>query len=175
MGSRVFQEQILAVTISLPFEAFRPVNRPLHPPHSRLPTAHSPGLAPCARCPAPVALRLSPMKKISASLDTSPSPESGVTDSPWQPSWWQWLISALSGTLEIERQIAWLKQSNEAARRQHELRMSDLRKSTEELRKSNEEGRRQHEQRMSELRKENERLAELELKLDAVLPKSVSN
>jgi hypothetical protein len=28
---------------------------------------------------------------------------------------------------------------------------------------------------MSELRKENERLAELELKLDAVLPKSVSN
>jgi len=35
--------------------------------------------------------------------------------------------------------------------------MSELRKSTEEL------------------RKENERLAELELKLDAVLPKSVSN
>jgi len=97
------------------------------------------------------------MKKTSASLDTSPSPGSGVTDSPWQPSWWQWLISALSGTLEIEKQTAWLKQSNEEARRQHELRMSELRKSTEEL------------------RKENERLAELELKLDAVLPKSVSN
>jgi hypothetical protein len=57
---------------------------------------------------------------------------------------------ALSGTLEIERQIAWLKKSNEEARMQHE-------------------------QRMSELRKENERLAELESKLDAVLPKSVSN
>jgi chromosome segregation ATPase len=143
------------------------------------------------------------MNKISASLDTSPNPDSGVTDSPWQPSWWQWLILALSGTLEIERQIAWLKKSNEEARQRHELRMSELRKETEELkrsneelRKSDEEAKRQHELRMSELRKEteqvrkeaeqvrketeqlrkeNERLAELELKLDAVLPKSVSN
>jgi chromosome segregation ATPase len=88
----------------------------------------------------------------------------------------------LSGTLEIERQIAWLKKSNEEARQRHELRMSELRKETEELkrsneelRKSDEEAKRQHELRMSELRKENERLAELELKLDAVLPKSVSN
>jgi hypothetical protein len=75
---------------------------------------------------------------------------------------------ALSGTLEIERQIAWLKKSNEEARQKHEQRMSELRKSDEELRQK-------HEQRMSELRKENERLAELESKLDAVLPKSVSN
>jgi chromosome segregation ATPase len=122
------------------------------------------------------------MNKISISSDTSPNPDSGATDSPWQPSWWQWLISALSGTLEIERQIAWLKKSNEEARQRHELRMSELRKETEELkrsneelRKSDEEAKRQHELRMSELRKENERLAELELKLDAVLPKSVSN
>jgi len=86
------------------------------------------------------------MKKISASLDTSPSPESGVTDSPWQPSWWQWLIFALSGTLEIERQIAWLKKNNEEARIQHE-------------------------QRMSELRKENERLAVLESKIDGLFSK----
>jgi hypothetical protein len=63
----------------------------------------------------------------------------------------------LSGTLEIERQIAWLE------------------KSDDEARQSDEEAKRQHELRMSELRKENERLAELELKLDAVLPKSVSN
>jgi chromosome segregation ATPase len=122
------------------------------------------------------------MNKISISSDTSPNPDSGATDSPWQPSWWQWLISALSGTLEIERQIAWLKKSNEEARQRHELRMSELRKETEELKRSNEElrqsdeeAKRQHELRMSELRKENERLAELELKLDAVLPKSVSN
>jgi chromosome segregation ATPase len=122
------------------------------------------------------------MSKTSASSDTSPNLESGATDSPWQPSWWQWLILALSGTLEIERQIAWLKKSNEEARQRHELRMSELRKETEELkrsneelRKSDEEAKRQHELRMSELRKENERLAELELKLDAVLPKSVSN
>jgi uncharacterized protein YlxW (UPF0749 family) len=111
------------------------------------------------------------MSKTSISSDTSPSPESGVTDSPWQPSWWQWLISALSGTLEIERQIAWLKKSNEEARQRHEQRMSELRKETEQLRKEAEQLRKETEQ----LRKENERLAELELKLDAVLPKSVSN
>jgi uncharacterized protein YlxW (UPF0749 family) len=126
------------------------------------------------------------MSKISASSDTSPSPGSGATDSPWQPSWWQWLILALSGTLEIERQIAWLKKSNEEARQKHERQMSELRKSDEEarqkheqrmseLRKSDEELRQKHERQMSKLRKENERLAELESKLDAVLPKSVSN
>jgi uncharacterized protein YlxW (UPF0749 family) len=118
------------------------------------------------------------MNKTSASSDTSPSPESGVTDSPWQPSWWQWLIFALSGTLEIERQIAWLEKSSEAARQRHELRMSELRKETEQLRKEAEQLRKEAEQVRKEteqLRKENERLAELELKLDAVLPKSVSN
>ena len=118
------------------------------------------------------------MNKTSTSSDTSPSPGSGATDSPWQPSWWQWLIFALSGTLEIERQIAWLKKNNEElrksddeARQRHELRMSELRKETEQLKKEAEQVRKETEQ----LRKENERLAELELKLDAVLPKSVSN
>ena len=132
------------------------------------------------------------MNKISASLDTSPNPDSGVTDSPWQPSWWQWLILALSGTLEIERQIAWLKKSNEEARQRHELRMSELRKETEELRKNDEELRKsddearlRHELRMSELRKEteqvrketeqlrkeNERLAVLESKIDGLFSK----
>jgi hypothetical protein len=86
------------------------------------------------------------MKKTSTSSDTSPSPESGATDSPWQPSWWQWLILALSGTLEIERQIAWLKKSDEEARQRHELRMS-------------------------ELRKENERMAVLESKIDGLFSK----
>jgi hypothetical protein len=93
------------------------------------------------------------MNKTSASSDTSPSPESGVTDSPWQPSWWQWLISALSGTLEIERQIAWLKKSN-----------AELEKGNAKMRQIN-----------AQLRKENERLAELESRLDAVRPKSASN
>jgi hypothetical protein len=65
------------------------------------------------------------MNKTSASSDTSPSPESGVTDSPWQPSWWLWLISALSGTLEIERQIAWLKKSNAQLRKENE-RLAEL-------------------------------------------------
>ena len=86
------------------------------------------------------------MSKISASSDTSPSPGSGATDSPWQPSGWQWLILALSGTLEIERQIAWLKKSDEEARQRHELRMS-------------------------ELRKENERMAVLESKIDGLFSK----
>ena len=106
---------------------------------------------------------------------------------------------ALSGTLEIERQIAWLEKNNEEARQKHELRMSELRKETEELRKNNEEARknneearkrdeelrktdeeakRQHELRMSELRKEteqvrkeNERLAVLESKIDGLFSK----
>ena len=50
--------------------------------------------------------------KISNSSNSSPNPETGATDSPWQPSWWRWLISALSGTVETERQIAKLKQKN---------------------------------------------------------------
>ena len=78
------------------------------------------------------------MSKTSISSDTSPNLESGATDSPWQPSWWQWLISALSGTLEIERQIAWLQKNNEEMRIQHELRMSELRRETEQVRKENE-------------------------------------
>jgi hypothetical protein len=107
------------------------------------------------------------MSKTSISSDTSPSPESGATGSPWQPSWWQWLISALSGTLEIERQTAWLKKSNEEARQRHE-----------EARQRHEEARQRHELRMSELRKEteqlrkeNERLAVLESKIDGLFSK----
>jgi FtsZ-binding cell division protein ZapB len=98
--------------------------------------------------------------KTSASSDSSPSPAFGATDSLWQPSWWRWLISALSGTVETEKQTAWLRKSTEELRKSNE----ELQKSNAELQKSN-----------AELRKENERLAELESRLDAVLPKSVSN
>jgi hypothetical protein len=69
------------------------------------------------------------------SSDSLPNPDNGAMDSLWQPSWLHWLISALSGTVEIEKQTAWLKKHNE------------------------------------ELRQENAKLAELESKLDAVLPK----
>ncbi len=80
--------------------------------------------------------------KTSASSNSLPNPESGATDSLWQPSWWQWLISALSGTVETEKQTAWLKQSNK------------------ELKKGNEE-----------LKKENSQLAELESKIDGLFSK----
>jgi hypothetical protein len=96
--------------------------------------------------------------KTSLSSDSSPNPGSGATDSLWQPSWWHWLISALSGTVEIERQTAWLRKNTE-----------ELRKSNEELRKSNEEfERKTGEMRKNNaaLRSENERLAELESKID---------
>jgi uncharacterized protein YlxW (UPF0749 family) len=82
----------------------------------------------------------------SASSNSLTNPDSGVTDSQWRPSWWRWLISALSGTVETEKQTALLQKSNE-----------ELQKSNEELRKNNEE-----------LRKENERLAELESKIDGL-------
>jgi predicted nuclease with TOPRIM domain len=116
--------------------------------------------------------------KTSASSDSSPSPDSGAIDSLWQPSWWRWLISALSGTVETKKQIAWLRKSTEELKKYNEELKKyneELKKYNEELRKSNEDARMQHEQRLSELKKENARLAELELRLDAVLPKSVSN
>jgi len=96
----------------------------------------------------------------SPSSDKSQNPDSGATDSPWQPSWWQWLISALSGTVETEKQIARLKKTREEARtrdeelkKQHEQRMKELQKETEQL------------------RKENERLAVLESKIDGLFSK----
>ena len=47
------------------------------------------------------------------SSESLPSQELGATDSLWQPSWLHWLISALSGTVEIEKQTAWLRKENE--------------------------------------------------------------
>jgi hypothetical protein len=94
--------------------------------------------------------------KTSASSNSLPGQESGVTDSPWQPSWWHWLISALSGTVETEKQTAWLKQSNKELKNGTE----ELKKSTEELKKSTEE-----------LKNKNLRLAELESKIDGLFSK----
>jgi DNA repair exonuclease SbcCD ATPase subunit len=108
--------------------------------------------------------------KTSPSSDSSPNPDSGATDSLWQPSWWHWLISALSGTIEIEKQTAWLRKNTEDLRKSNE----DLRKSNEDLRKSNEEyERKTEEMRKSneEFRRENERLAELESKIDGLFYK----
>jgi cell shape-determining protein MreC len=59
------------------------------------------------------------MKKTSDSSPSSPSPRSGATDSLWQPSWLHWLISALSGTVEIEKETARLKQENAKLREQN--------------------------------------------------------
>ena len=105
--------------------------------------------------------------KTSPSSDSSPSPASGATDSLWQPSWLHWLISALSGTVEIEKQTAWLKKHNEELRKSNE----ELRKQREqrkiEQRKSNEE----YERKTEEIRKQNERLAELESKIDGSFSK----
>jgi hypothetical protein len=87
------------------------------------------------------------------SSDSSPTPESGAIDSLWQPSWLQWLVAALSGTVETEKQIAWLKKNN-----------AELKKRNAEIRTSN-----------AELRKENDRLAEIESKLNAILQRSNTN
>ena len=103
--------------------------------------------------------------KTSDSSNLSASPESGATGSLWQPSWLHWLISALSGTVETEKQTAWLKKHNEELRKSTE----DLKKYNERLRKSNEEFARSNEtlkQSGNDLRSENERLAELLSKID---------
>ncbi|MBD2106664.1 hypothetical protein [Nodosilinea sp. FACHB-13] len=57
--------------------------------------------------------------KTSNSSASSPSPKLGATDSLWQPSWLHWLISALSGTVEIEKETARLKKETEELRQQN--------------------------------------------------------
>jgi len=86
------------------------------------------------------------MSKISPSSDSSLNPDSGATDSPWQPSWLHWLISALSGTVEIEKQTAWLKQDSEKLKQEN-----------------------------ARLRRVNETLAEIDAKYDALRRKSATN
>ncbi len=63
--------------------------------------------------------------EISNSSNSSPNPETGATDSPWKPSWWHWLISALSRTVETEKQTANLRKGNEDLRKQNE-RLAEL-------------------------------------------------
>jgi predicted nuclease with TOPRIM domain len=112
------------------------------------------------------------------SSDSSPTPEPGAIDSLWQPSWLQWLVAALSGTVETEKQIAWLKKSTaELKKRNAELKKSnaELKKSNAELKKSNAEWLSNEQRTIEELRKENDRLAEIESKLDAILQRSNTN
>jgi hypothetical protein len=99
-------------------------------------------------------------KKISASSQSSNNPESGATDSPWQPSWWRWLLSALSGTVEIEKQHA-------KRQKQHEQRMKELREDREKYSAIAQQTRKETEQ----LKKENERLAVLESKIEELFYK----
>ncbi|MBW4653086.1 MAG: hypothetical protein KME20_08670 [Kaiparowitsia implicata GSE-PSE-MK54-09C] len=104
-------------------------------------------------------------KTTSFSSGNSQTPAAGATDSLWQPSWWQWLISALSGTVEIEKQTARHEQRLRGLQKSNE----ELQKSNEESQKSNEESRIKHEQRLNELKRQNARLAELESKLNEIL------
>ncbi|NJL47788.1 MAG: hypothetical protein HC929_10300 [Leptolyngbyaceae cyanobacterium SM2_5_2] len=119
-------------------------------------------------------------KPTSSSSDNSLIPVSGATNSPWQPSWWQWLISALSGTVEIEKQIASMKQRDEERKmkdeeqkmkdeeRRNEQRMRDEEERIEQ-RMRDEEERIEHEQKLAELKRQNARLAELESRLNEIL------
>jgi flagellar biosynthesis/type III secretory pathway M-ring protein FliF/YscJ len=105
--------------------------------------------------------------KTSESSNSLPNPEPGATDLQWPPSWWRWLIFALSGTVEIERQFALQEQ-------RHKQRMIEMREGTEELRKNNEELRKYNEEfakSNEELKNENKRLAELESKIDGLFSK----
>jgi FtsZ-binding cell division protein ZapB len=89
------------------------------------------------------------------SSSTSP-PCGGVS---WRSVWGRrlsWLISALSGTLEIEAETERLKIEN-----------AQMRKQTEQMRRETEQMRRETEQ----IRSENARLAELESKIDGLFSK----
>ena len=63
------------------------------------------------------------------------------------------MLSALNGTVEIEKQHAKQNQKEEEAQKQHEQRMKELRNETDQL------------------RKENERLAVLESKIEELFYK----
>ncbi|MBE9111908.1 hypothetical protein IQ273_21100 [Nodosilinea sp. LEGE 07298] len=113
--------------------------------------------------------------KTSDSSASSPSPSSGATDSLWQPSWLHWLISALSGTVAIEKQTALQKIYDEELKRANERRAEMQKIYDEELKRANE--RRAEMQKIydEELKKVNERraqreriLAAIESKLDVV-------
>lgn len=71
-------------------------------------------------------------QEISPSSNSSPSPESGATDLPWQPSWWHWLISALSGTVETEKQTAELQKNNAELKKQNR-RLAELQSKLNEI------------------------------------------
>jgi hypothetical protein len=76
-------------------------------------------------------------------------PSTGVS---WRSIWGQrlfWLISALSGTLDIEAETERLKNEN-----------TQMRKETEQIKRETEK-----------VKKENERLAELESKIDGLFSK----
>jgi chromosome segregation ATPase len=117
----------------------------------------------------------------------SPSPESpspSSTGACWRLRWAQrlsWLISALSGTLEIEAETKRLKQDNERLDRI----ILQTKNETRQIEKENEQRKREHEQRMKEYdrdnerldrmilqtKKENDRLHELESKIDGLFLK----
>ncbi len=97
----------------------------------------------------------------------SPSPSSsGVSwHSVWAQRLW-WLISALSGTLEIEADIKRIEQENAKLDEMILQRRSEKRqieKETELIRKEAEQIKKETEL----IRKDNERLAELESKIDS--------
>ena len=97
-------------------------------------------------------------------LSSSTSPRcSGVS---WRSVWGRrlsWLISALSGTLEIEAETERLRHENAQMRKETE----QMRKETEQVRKETEQVRKETEQ----VRSENARLAELESKIDGLFSK----
>ncbi|WP_171814915.1 hypothetical protein [Halothece sp. PCC 7418] len=112
------------------------------------------------------------MNKTSQSSDKSPNLDSGVTDSLVPPSWWQWLISALSGTVETEKQIAWLKLEKKRLKQESEkysaIAFGGERSSIAQQTKKETE---QIEKETEQLKKENEQLAVLESKIDGLFSK----
>ncbi len=75
--------------------------------------------------------------KTSDSSASSPSPKPGATDSLWQPFWLHWLISALSGTVEIARGTLREREGNreaEAGEREAERAEREARRDRQEVR-----------------------------------------
>jgi exonuclease VII large subunit len=103
----------------------------------------------------------------------SPSPESPLPSSIgacWRSRWAQrlsWLISALSGTLEIEAAHKQKMQEYEQRKTEHEQRMKELDRDNERLDRMI----LQTKNEIKQIEKENDRLHELESKIDGLFLK----
>ncbi|NCJ05282.1 hypothetical protein GS597_01870 [Synechococcales cyanobacterium C] len=109
-----------------------------------------------------------------SNCDNTPSPfpsGSASASPPSRFSWWQW-IKSYGGLSDLKKYNAAMRKLNEEARKRHEEWLKNELRLEEEAERQHEEWLKNNQKQIDELKRQNARLAELELKLDTVLPRS---